>query len=248
MREKNRIKTFINLIVLVGVIPLVVFLCVKSLIDGKFAIVTMVVALLSCVPFFVHFERGKARARELVVLSVMIAISVVSRLIFAPIPAFKPVSAIIIITGIAFGMEAGFLTGSMSALCSNIFFGQGVWTPFQMVAWGMIGLISGIVFKRESKPNLILLILVGIFGGVFFSLLMDVWTTFSIDGVFNFSRYIFFVTASVPFMVCYAVSNVIFLLILTKPFLSKLSRLKQKFGLFDYTNFNGKTALELNDN
>ena len=168
----------------------------------------------------------------MVVISVMTAISVLGRVIFAPIPAFKPVSAITIISALALGPEAGFLIGSLSAIISNIFFGQGPWTPFQMFTWGFIGFLAGVIFHKREKPNKILLCVVGILGGVLFSLVMDIWTTLSIDGTFLLSRYISSVVSSLPFMAVYAVSNVIFLLILTKPFLEKLNRIKIKYSIF----------------
>src|SRR5690625_7953059 len=89
----------------------------------------------------------------MVVFAVLIALSSISRVLFAPIPVFKPVSAIVILTAIYFGAEAGFLVGALTALLSNIYFGQGPWTPFQMFAWGIIGLIAGLPFIREKLIN-----------------------------------------------------------------------------------------------
>jgi uncharacterized membrane protein len=214
------------------VIPSVIAVGVLLFKDRKYNIVSVIIAFLACVPFFIGFEKGKTGVRELVVIAVMTALSVVGRLIFAPLPGFKPVTAIVIITAIAFGGQAGFITGAMSALISNIFFGQGPWTPFQMFVWGFIGLLAGLIFKPDKKPNVILLIITGILGGVLFSLLMDIWTTLSVDGEFNFSRYLFFISSGFGFMTVYAVSNVIFLLLLTNPILKKLNRIKIKYGIF----------------
>lgn len=228
----RKIKLLVSLLIYLILIPIVMFVGIKLFKDRKYNIISMVIAVLACVPFFIGFEKGKSGARELVVIAVMSAISVIGRLIFAPIPGFKPVAAIVIITGIAYGAQAGFVTGAMSAIVSNIFYGQGPWTPFQMFIWGLIGLISGLIFRRDKKPNIILLIILGILGGVMFSLLMDIWTTLSIDGGFNLSRYLVYVVSSLPFMAIYAVSNVIFLVILTKPILTKLNRVKSKYNLF----------------
>src|SRR5690625_3847939 len=111
----------------------------------------------------------------MVVIAVMIALAVVGRFLFLAIPGFKPVTAIVIITAVYFGAEAGFLVGALSALISNLYFGQGPWTPFQMFAWGAIGLIAGLPFIRiylmRSKW---LIMLFGAFSGVLFSLLMDI--------------------------------------------------------------------------
>lgn len=225
-------RTIISFAVYLVLIPLVIFIGVKLFADRKYNLISIIIAFLACVPFFIGFEKGKTGARELVVIAIMTAISVVGRLLFAPIPGFKPVTAVVIITAIAYGMQAGFVTGALSAIVSNIFFGQGPWTPFQMFVWGFLGLLAGLIFKRGQKPNVILLIIIGIVGGVAFSVMMDVWSVLNIDGTWNWSRYLALLVSSLPFMAIYAVSNVIFLLLLTKPFLQKLNRVKDKYGLF----------------
>lgn len=213
-------------------IPLTVALGVWLFKDRKYNVISLIVAFLSCVPFFIRFERGKSGARELVVIAVMTAFSIVGRLIFAPLPGFKPVTAVTVVSGAALGPEAGFLVGSLTAVVSNFFFGQGPWTPFQMFAWGILGFFSGVLLFRAKKKSLPVMCALGAAGGALFSLLMDIWTTLSLDGVFNPQRYLLNVLSGLPFMGIYAASNVIFLLILAKPFLSKLERIKTKYGIF----------------
>lgn len=222
----------VTLVIYLIIIPAVVLAGVFLFKDRKYDIVALAIAFLACVPFFTSFEHGRAGARELVVIAVMTAISVLGRLIFAPLPGFKPVTAVVVITAIAFGPQAGFITGAMSAVVSNIFYGQGPWTPFQMFVWGFLGLLSGLIFKRGQKPAAVLLILSGIVGGVLFSVMMDVWSVLNIDGTWNTARYWALLASSLPFMAVYALSNVVFLLALTKPFLAKLNRVKTKYGLF----------------
>ena len=82
------------------------------------------------------------------VISVLAAIGVAGRAAFFMVPSFKPVAAIVILTGISFGGEAGFLVGSLTMLISNMFMGQGPWTPWQMLAFGMIGFLAGILYQK----------------------------------------------------------------------------------------------------
>ena len=206
------------------VAPLIVLCGVFFLGDRKYAFVSLALSVVACIPFFVSFEKGKNDARRIVIIAVMTALSVAGRFVFAPIPFFKPVTAIVIITAIYLGSEAGFITGSFSAVVSNFYFGQGPWTPFQMLAWGLIGFLAGLLAKKlvESK---VLLIIYGALSGIAFSFIMDVWTTLWADGTFNIARFVASITTAAPFTVVYMVSNVIFLLLLTKPIGSKLQRL-----------------------
>lgn len=213
-------------------LPIIVILGYVLSGNQKYNLLSLFVIVIALIPMFFAFEKGNNTAREIVIIAVMTAISCVGRLVFAPLPGFKPITAIVIITGISFGMRAGFITGAMTAFVSNFFYGQGPWTPFQMFSFGFIGLLSALLFNPNKKINVILLVLVGIIGGVLFSLMMDIYTTLSVDNYFTFERYLFFVTASLPFMAIYVVSNVIFLLLITKPLITKLNRLRNMYGVF----------------
>lgn len=243
-------KLFSILITLIA-IPAVLVLGV-ILYQGKhYQVMSVLIVVLACLPFFIAFERKKVSTREMVALAVMSALSVAGRSAFTT-PSFKPVTAIVVITAIYFGAQAGFLTGAMSALVSNFFFGQGAWTPFQMFAWGIVGFIAGLlaplIIKKDtigeerSKTQklydtiklLVFSVVYGAFSGVLFSLLMDVWTVLSMDGTFNLVRYKWAIYYAIPVTVIYAVSNVIFLAVLTLPLGKILERLKTKYGIFNY--------------
>lgn len=230
-RLSDKSVKIISLIIYLLLIPAVLAAGVVLFNDRKYNIVSIIIAFLACIPFFISFEKGKSGARELVVIAVMSAISVLGRLIFAPIPSFKPVTAIVIITGAACGMQAGFITGAVSAIVSNVMFGQGPWTPFQMLSWGLIGLLAGLIMHRR-RGGPVTLIIAGIIGGVLYSLLMDVWTVLSLDGEFNFVRYGAVLLTALPTTAVYMISNCVFLLVLYNSFKEKLDRINTKFGLF----------------
>lgn len=196
----------------------------------QYAWISLCVALLSCLPFFLTFERGEGAPARLILLSSLTALSVLGRIVFTPLPGFKPVTATVVLAALTFGGEAGFLTGSLSALISNFWFGQGPWTPFQMFSWGMVGWLAGRL-SSPLKKSRILLSLYGAFAGALYSAVMDVWTVLWADGAFNLSRYGAALLSALPFTALYAVSNVIFLLALGKPVGSILERVKVKYGL-----------------
>lgn len=214
-------------IFLIG-IPLVILLGVTVFKNSQYIIISLAVAVLACLPFFISFESKMQSSARIIIIAVMSALTVVGRIIFAAVPAFKPVTALVVITAMYFGSEAGFITGALSAIISNLYFGQGAWTPFQMFTWGLIGLIAGFLSKPLKKSKLFLCIY-GIFSGVIFSLIMDVFSTVWLDGTFNLKRYLTLIASAVPFTVIYAVSNVIFLLLLAKPIGKKLERVKTKY-------------------
>ena len=103
----------------------------------SFACTGIVIAMLAA--YFYVYEKKSSAAWELVIVALMSALSVVGRIVFAFLPSLKPCSAIIILTAIYFGRETGFMVGAFTALVSNFYFGQGGWTPFQMLAWGLTG-------------------------------------------------------------------------------------------------------------
>ena len=143
----------------------VVLLASRYFGNRKYYLCSMVLIILSMVPFFFSFEKRKPEAREIVTLAVMCAIAVASRAAFVMLPHFKPLVGIVIITGMAFGAEAGFLTGAVSAFVSNFLFGQGPWTPWQMFAYGIAGFLAGLltragVLKKDKNVP------AAIFGGL----------------------------------------------------------------------------------
>ena len=198
--------------------------------DRQYAYITLCVAVLSCLPFFLHFERSANDVKRLILIAIMVALSVAGRMLFAPLQHFKPVTALVIITAMYFGSEAGFLTGALSAVLSNFYFGQGPWTPFQMFSWGMIGFFSGLLAKLLRRSRIALCIGGGI-GGVLYSFLMDIWTVLWADGYFNLPRYFAAIASAVPVTAVYVVSNILFLLVLAKPIGKLLARMKTKYAL-----------------
>ena len=231
--KNSRLGRILSLSIVLALIPLTVALGAILLAGRRYALISILVALLSCLPFFIRFERGRSTARELIVVAVMSALSVTGRILFAPVPGFKPVTALTVISGLSLGAEAGFLVGSVSAIVSNLFYGQGPWTPFQMLVWGLIGFLAGLLLRRRPFTGRIPLLVFGALAGVLYSLVMDLWTVLSLGEGFSVPRYLAAVGVSLPFLLTYAASNVLFLLLLAPTLTEKLQRLKRKFGLFD---------------
>lgn len=194
--------------------------------EKKHLFISLFIAILSVLLFITGFEKRVTGTRRMVIVAVMIALCIVGRFI----PFFKPVTAITIITAIYLGGESGFLVGSLSALLSNFYFGQGPWTAFQMLAWGIIGLVAGFLSKPLQKSRAALLIY-GVLSGIAFSFVMDIWTVLWYNDTFDPTLYLTAIVTALPHTVLYSISNFIFLWFMAKPFGDKLNRIKIKYGV-----------------
>ncbi len=179
------------------------------------------------------FEARQIRAGEAAILAVLCALSVCSRAVFVWLPHFKPVSAMTVICGMYLGPQAGFFTGAMTGLVSNFLFGQGPWTPFQMLTWGLIGFLSGLLAKPLRKSRILLFIHGGLCG-VLFSLLMDLWSMVWLAGEPSFAAWLTLAIAALPMTATYAFSNIVFLALLAGPIGKKLDRMRLHYGFFAF--------------
>jgi len=228
-------RTVVAAAVILLSIPLTIYVGVYFLDDRRFHFISMLILLQTMLPFALVFEGRSPEARELVIIAVLCGIAVAGRAAFFMLPQFKPVVALVIIAGVAFGGEAGFLVGAMSGFVSNMFFGQGPWTPYQMFAFGVIGFLAGVLFRkgllsRSSGP-------LAVFGA---------FATFVIyGGIMNPAAVLLFQPSptremfllaylqGIPFDLIHAVATVTFLLLISRPMLEKLDRIKVKYGLVE---------------
>ena len=207
-------------------IPLLTFIG-SWILKGKYYLpVAMLGAFLSFMLFVAGFEKKRTGTRRIVIVSVMTALCFIGRFL----PFLKPMIAITIITAIYLGSESGFLTGALSALLSNFYFGQGPWTIFQMMTWGMIGCIAG-MFAESLKKNQILLLGYGVISGVLYSFSMDIWTVLWYAGEFDLTLYRSALVTAIPYTFSYILSNLVFLSLLKKPIGEKLERIRIKYGI-----------------
>lgn len=212
------------------IIPLTVIFGLRLFGDRRYYLVSMAVVIEALLPFFGVFEGRKPSAREVVILAVMCTLGSVGRAAFFMIPQFKPMAAIVIISGAAFGAERGFMVGALSMLVSNMIFGQGPWTPWQMFAMGFVGFLSGILFEN-SKRNRYLLAVYGFVSVLcIYGLIMNVSSAVMFQPDLNLALVISYVITGLPFDIIHAVSTAVFLIIIAKPILEKLDRIKLKHG------------------
>ncbi|MBP3621677.1 MAG: ECF transporter S component [Lachnospiraceae bacterium] len=232
-KNKNIIRDTIKLLIVFFVMPLTIFFTWKYA-GNKYYLTSLILIIFAVVPFFLRFEKRKPEAREMVTLAVICAIAVISRVAFSMVPHFKPMAAIIMISGIAFGGEAGFLVGAISAFVSNFVFMQGPWTPWQMFAYGIGGLLAGVLAKvkimKVDKP-----LRTAILGGVLIIAvvgpLLDTCSLFTMGIEINKSSIATTYLAGLPLNAVHAVATLATLLLIGKPMTEKLYRIQRKYGI-----------------
>lgn len=229
-------RTVVSIVAVLVLIPATIWFGVARLGDKKYFFISLLVLLEAMLPFFVSFEDRKPKVRDIVTLAVMCALAVTGRTAFFMLPNFTPVMAIVIIAGVAFGCEGGFITGAMTMFVSNFIMGQGPWTPWQMFAMGLVGFLAGLFFagssvrtKNMTKLGLCIfgaLICIVVYGGIMNPASVIMW-----QPNVNFSMIMASYVTGFPFDLAQATATVIALWLVARPFLEKLDRVRIKFGV-----------------
>ena len=194
---------------------------------------TLLILLECMLPFFLIFEGRKPQARELVLIAVLVALNVAGRAAFFMLPEFKPVVAMTILAGVAFGGETGFLVGAMTMLVSNMLFSQGPWTPWQMFAMGIIGWLAGVLYRKGvlRRGRLSLCIFGVIASTIIYGGIMNPASALMWSNTVNWKIILSYYVTGIPVDLVRAVATFIFLWLGAEPMLEKLDRIKVKYGL-----------------
>ena len=232
MKRSNLVLLLVTFVL----IPLTLYFGTKLSGRWYYLTGTLIVAEL-LLPFFLAFERRRPQARELVVIAVLCAIAATARVI-VPIPHFKPMFAVIMLSGIAFGPEAGFLVGAVGALASSFFYTQGPYLPWQMLAYGVAGLLSGFFFYKKLLPQKPWVM--GLFG--FFGVLLVVGPILDTASLFltlpelSFSAVWSIYLSGIGVNCSQGLCTLLILLLFGRAFLEKLERVKMKYGMMEGSN------------
>lgn len=228
-------RTWAALFMILVMIPLTIWFGIFFMGDRRYYFISLFIIIYTFIPFFMVFEGRKPQARELIIIAVLAGIGVAGRAAFFMLPQFKPVVAIVIIAGVCFGAESGFLVGAMIGFVSNFFFGQGPWTPWQMFAFGIIGFLAGILVRKgvmkKSKGQLCLygfLATFFVYGGIMNMASLLMWST-----IINWKSVLAMYISGAPFDLIHACATVFFLFVAANPMIEKLERIKKKYGLID---------------
>ena len=148
LQKAARKRTTVAALLMLVVIPATILLGSKYLANQKYMLISFVILFETMAPFFMVFEHRRPRAREIVMIAMLAALTVVGNLLSFSVLPIQAGTAMVIIAGISFGPEAGFLVGALARLVCNFFQGQGMWTPWQMFCWGLLGFLAGLLFNK----------------------------------------------------------------------------------------------------
>ena len=237
-------RFWLSLIIMVVLVPLAVWL--SSRFQLRYYLSGLIIIVLTIAAFFLHFESRRPQARELVILAVLSALAVASRAVFFMLPQFKPILALTVITGVALGGESGFLVGAMTMLASNVMFSQGPWTPWQMFAYGIGGMLAGLfamwgILKKAPRAwrdkGWMDILGLAVFGFLCILLvvgpLLDTSTFFTVATSYDAASAWAVYMAGVPVNCVHGTAVALTMLLFGKPLLDRLQRIKIKYGMME---------------
>ncbi|WP_416826419.1 ECF transporter S component [Ectobacillus polymachus] len=225
MRKSSFLAILVSALMILGI------LAFNSMNDRYYLWISFLFLILIMLPFYIRFERKAFASREVVLLSVLAAIAAVSRVPFSMLPSVQPTSFVIIVSAIVFGGESGFLIGATAAIVSNVFLGQGPWTPWQMVCWGLMGLFAGLLRNTFLMKKVWGRMIYGGIAGFVFGWIMNIWVILGFTDSITWSTVIGVYISSFYFDLAHALSNIFFLGLFSTEWIKILTRFKGKYGM-----------------
>lgn len=242
-RNHNKACALAAFVVICILIPITIWVGITKLNDRKYYFISMLILLEAIIPFFFLYEKRKPKARELVTVATMCALAVAGRAAFFMLPNFNAATAMVIISGVAFGAETGFIVGAVTMLTSNFIFGQGPWTPWQMFAMGVLGYLAGVIYRRRAvREKIFSKLSLCIFGGisciVVYGGIMNPASVLMYYSDVSLHMIAAAYITGFPFDVVHGTGTVLFLWFAARPFLEKLDRIRTKYGILNVSHTN----------
>lgn len=193
----------------------------------NWGVIATTLVVLTCIVFFWEFEAAAVSSKEIALVAMLGTISAVLRVPFAAIPNVQPCTYLIICSGLVFGPVAGFTVGAITAIVSNFFLGQGPWTLYQMIAWGLAGVSAG--YLGKFNVNKALLVGFGALWGYLYGWITNIWFWTAFIYPLTLNTFIITQINTVWFDTFHAVGNAVFLGALGVKTITILQRFKKRF-------------------
>jgi energy-coupling factor transport system substrate-specific component len=178
---------------------------------------------------FAWYERSRPPAQVVALVAVLAALAIAGRIAFAAFPNVKPTTDIVIFAGYALGPAAGFAVGALAALVSNFWFGQGPWTPWQMAAWGLCGILGAALALGARKVGRLTLAAVCGLAAVGYGAILNFSLIATYGGELSWQRFWIFEGRAVPFEIAHAAGNIAFALLAGPAMVRMLIRFRERF-------------------
>jgi len=178
---------------------------------------------------FAWYERSRPPAQVVALVAALAALAIAGRIAFAAFPNVKPTTDIVIFAGYALGGAPGFAVGALAALVSNLWFGQGPWTPWQMAGWGLCGILgAGLALGVRNAGRLSLAATCG-FAGIAYGALLNFSLMATYGGDLSLERFGVLQARALPFDLAHAAGNVAFALLAGPAMVRMLTRFRERF-------------------
>jgi energy-coupling factor transport system substrate-specific component len=225
--RKSRLILLLILIVGAVAIAVPVLSPGSSGILANWGLIATVLAVLAVAAFFFEFEAAALSSKEVALVAMLGTMSAVLRIPFAALPSVQPSTYLVICSGYVFGPVAGFMVGAITALVSNFFLGQGPWTPFQMLAWGLLGVLAA--YLRRFNLGRFGLVVLGVTGAYLYGWIVNTWYWASFIYPLTFKTFLVYQLSSVWFDSFHAIGNAVFLGIFGVRTIDILERFRRRF-------------------
>ena len=215
-------------------VPVIIFGCFKLINGEQYYLASALIVVLALGALFFSTEKKKLSTRELVSIACIVALAVAGRAVMFMLPQVKLTCAIVILAAISFGPNVGFLCGSLSMLVSNIFFGQGTHTPFQMFGMGLVAFLCGLMFynNRLGRNRLIVALVGGFLCFAVYGFIVDSSSALFFSSPLSLKTVMPIYISGISFNAIHGVSTFVFLLITTPYIKDTFDRLSKKYELF----------------
>lgn len=220
----KKISVYITILLIVG---LLILTFIKESHINLSLILTLVVFMVLFLSYF-YFEKNAMGTKEIALIATLSTFAAVARAVFAAFPNIKPTTFLVALSGLVFGPYEGFLVGSTAGFISNIFLGQGPWTPWQMFSWGLVGAISGILGKRKKEFSAEAFSVICFFYGLLFNWIMNLWHVLGFVKPLNLQTIVAAYLTGITFDIMHAAGNFIFCIIFYDNFFKVLKRFKRR--------------------
>jgi energy-coupling factor transport system substrate-specific component len=177
----------------------------------SWALASFLILALALGAGFAWYERSRPSSRTVAIVASLAALATLGRIAFAPLPSVKPTTDIVLIAGFVLGGPPGFAVGAVAAIASNIFFGQGPWTPWQMLAWGMVGLLGAGLRRRRKRPiPRLVMALICAAAGFAYGLVLNFYTFVTFTGQHTLAQFLVIEGSAFSFDLAHAIGNFVF--------------------------------------